>query len=103
MTILIAPILSGTLVATSARAAASASLDPLLQRALSSAAPTATLVVIAELDHVARSSDLAAIQVLGATPVGFRVLPMVAIEGTPAEIQAVANLSGVTSLWLNHP
>lgn len=85
------------------RAATVAYLDPLLQSALAAASPTAELVVIAELQHGASAADVSAIWALGATPVPFNVLPMVAVQATPSQIQALAGLPDVTSVWLNHP
>lgn len=86
-----------------ARATTAAPMDPLLQNALLTAAPASELVVIAEMSHVAGPLDLAAVRALGATPVGFGALPMLAVQGTPTQIQALAGLAGVGSLWLNHP
>lgn len=88
---------------TTAHAGSIAFIDPLLQNALATSSPTAQLVVIAELLSLPLATDVSAISALGATPVPFTALPMVAVQGTPAQIQALAGLPNVTSVWLNHP
>ena len=87
---------------SAARAGGAATLDPLLQQAMTTATPLEELTVIAELASAPSATAVAAIQALGATPVPFQVLPMVAVQATPAQILALAGLNGVSSIWLNH-
>ena len=80
----------------------SATLDPLLQQALATALPTDSLTAAAVLSRVATSTDLALLRATGAGVVPYSRLPMAAVQGTPAQITALAATSGVSSLWLNH-
>lgn len=78
-------------------------IDPKLAAQLSAAAPTAQLVTIVNFDP-ARTTPLAiANQVmrLGAGVMTFRNLSMLVTLGTPAQIQAMAGLAGVQSLYAN--
>jgi serine protease AprX len=100
---LVAIILSASNRTNPAHAGTAAGLDPLLSQALTTAAPTQPLTVIAELSGPPSALTLAAVRTLGAAVVPFRSLPMMAVLGTPSQILAVAGLAGVTSLWLNHP
>jgi len=79
-----------------------AHLDPLLTAALASAPGSGTIQTVAVLDRLPTAADLTAITLTGATPVTFSALPMVAVQGTPGQIGAVAGLAHVGSMWLNH-
>ena len=78
-------------------------LDPALSAALASAAPTASLEVIANYDETLTTRDAVsnAMLDLGAGVVQFKHLELVAGVATPAQISAIAALPGVQSVYLN--
>ena len=84
-------------------AAGTAFVDPALVAALSTALPTDELAAVAELGAAPTSGDVAALQAVGVVAVGYRMLPYAAVRGTPAELNALAALPGVRSLWSNKP
>jgi serine protease AprX len=78
-------------------------IDPRLSAALASAAPTAKLVAIVNYDP-AQTSKLAItnrVLRLGAGVMTFRNLSMLVTLGTPAQLQAMAGLPGVESIYAN--
>jgi len=78
-------------------------IDPQLSAALATAAPTAKLVTIVNYDP-AQTSKLAIVNRvlrLGAGVMTFRNLSMLVTLGTPAQIQAMALLPGVQSVYAN--
>lgn len=89
-------------VARPVSATTTAFLDPLLTTALAIALPTDSLMAVAEFAHTPTSLDLAAVRATGVIAVPYSRLPMAAIEGTPLQITALAGVSSVSSLWLNH-
>ena len=84
-------------------AAGGARIDPQLTAALASAAPTAQLVTIVNYDP-SQTSTLGIVNRvlrLGAGVMRFRNLSMLVTLGTPAQIQAIAGLPGVQSVYAN--
>ncbi|OLC77290.1 MAG: hypothetical protein AUH78_04720 [Gemmatimonadetes bacterium 13_1_40CM_4_69_8] len=78
-------------------------LDPALAAALATATPTASLEVIVNYDETLTTRDAVsnAMLDLGAGVVQFRNLALVAGVATPAQVNAVAALPGVQSVYLN--
>jgi serine protease AprX len=78
-------------------------IDPQLTAALASALPTAQLVTIVNYDPAQTSKLGIANRVmrLGAGVMTFRNLSMLVTIGTPAQIQAIAGLPGVQSVYAN--
>ena len=77
--------------------------DPALSAALATAAPTDSLAVIVNYDEAATTGDVvtSALLVLGAGVIQFKHLELVAALATPAQIYAMAGLSGIRSIYLN--
>jgi len=78
-------------------------IDPQLTSLLALAAPTQKLVVIANYDPAKTSgaSFVRRVGRLGAGVMTFRNLSMVVALATPAQIQAIAGLPGVESVYAN--
>ena len=78
-------------------------LDPALSTALASAAPTTTLEVIVNYDETVTTRDAVTNSMLnlGAGVVQFKNLELVAGVATPAQINTIAALPGVQSVYLN--
>src|SRR5437879_5285455 len=78
-------------------------LDPALSTALASAAPTATLEIIVNYDETVTTRDAVsnAMLDLGAGVVQFKNLELVAGVATAAQINAIAAVPGVQSVYLN--
>jgi serine protease AprX len=78
-------------------------IDPRLSAALATAAPTAQLVAIVNYDPSQTGTLAIANRVmrLGAGVMTFRNLSMLVTVGTPAQLQAVAGLPGVQSVYAN--
>src|SRR5256884_1817327 len=78
-------------------------LDPALSTALASAAPTTPLEVIVNYDETVttRSRTTISMTALAAGVVQFNNLELVAGVATPAQINAIAALPGVQSVYLN--
>src|SRR2546421_10781820 len=78
-------------------------LDPALSTALASAAPTTPLEVIVNYDETVTTRDAVTNSMLnlGAGVVQFKNLELVAGVATPAQINAIAALPGVQSVYLN--
>ncbi|HEX6747323.1 MAG TPA: S8 family serine peptidase [Longimicrobium sp.] len=78
-------------------------IDPLLTSQLATALPTTKLVAIVNYD-AARTTPLAItnqVLRLGAGVMTFRNLSMLVTLGTPAQIQSIAGLTGVQSVYAN--
>lgn len=93
--------LAGTVAG--AGAAVPATIDPLLVAALATAAPTDQLLAVAEYDHYPTALEVSGLGATGLATNPYPTLPFVAVQGTPAQLQAATFASGVSSLWLNHP
>src|SRR5207253_11237588 len=78
-------------------------LDPALSTALASATPAANLEIIVNYDETMTTRDAVsnAMLNLGAGVVQFKNLELVAGVATPAQINAIAALPGVQSVYLN--
>ncbi|HVG45220.1 MAG TPA: S8 family serine peptidase [Longimicrobium sp.] len=78
-------------------------IDPQLGAALASAAPTAQVVTIVNYDPGQTTTLAIANRVmrLGAGVMTFRNLSMLVTVGTPAQVQAIAGLPGVQSVYAN--
>src|SRR5829696_5958000 len=78
-------------------------IDPQLTAALASALPTAQLVTIVNYDPAQTTTLGIANRVmrLGAGVMTFRNLSMLVTIGTPAQVQAIAGLPGVQSVYAN--
>ncbi|HET7228598.1 MAG TPA: S8 family serine peptidase [Longimicrobium sp.] len=78
-------------------------IDPLLSTALAAAAPAQQLVVIVNYDPSRTTTASIARQVgnLGAGVMTFRNLSMMVALATPAQVQAIAGLGGVESVYAN--
>jgi serine protease AprX len=78
-------------------------LDPALASALASAAPTATLEIIVNYDETVttRAAVTNAMLDLGAGVVQFKNLELVAGVATPQQINTIAALPGIQSVYLN--
>ena len=79
------------------------SADPALADALAGASDTTQLQVIAVFDETLTdgATVASAFQSLGAGVIGFKHLPMVAALATPAEIDALQGVTGVTGVYYN--
>ena len=78
-------------------------IDPQLTAALASAVPTAQIVTIVNYDPGQTTTLAIANRVmrLGAGVMTFRNLSMLVTIGTPAQIQSIAGLPGVQSVYAN--
>lgn len=76
-------------------------VDPLLTTALASAGLNDEIEVAVVLPGVPTAEHLGLLRATGASVGGFQRLPMAAAKGTKAEINAIAALSLVRSVWLN--
>lgn len=81
--------------------AAAAEIDPLLTQQLSLAAPSAKIQAILTYDRAPTATDVAAARSTGVLVHEFSVLPMLAVQGTPAQIRSTFTLSGLTSVYFN--
>src|SRR5690349_4840026 len=86
--------------AVPASALGAASLDPLLQQALSTAGSLDSLTLVAVADRQPTALDLLALRATGAKAMPYQRLPMIALSATPSQIAALATLPHVRSLWL---
>ncbi|MBW3654812.1 MAG: S8 family serine peptidase, partial [Gemmatimonadetes bacterium] len=84
---------------------ASVEIDPALVEALAAASATDQLEVIVGFNPALTDGETlgAAIQQLDAGVIGYKHLPMVAALATPAQINAIQSLAGVTSVFLDVP
>lgn len=83
--------------------ASAQTLGPTLQEALASAAPLEQLEVVVtfEAEGPISSGQIAELQAIGVTGFWFRSLPIAGLLATPGQIEAIAALSSVRSIWLN--
>lgn len=76
-------------------------LDPALEDVLDDVAGDELVEVAVVLPQVPGLTDLALLRSTGAVVAGFGRLPVAAVAATPAQIDAIAALPLVRSLWLN--
>ncbi|WP_029214471.1 S8 family serine peptidase [Kallotenue papyrolyticum] len=81
--------------------AAGVEIDPLLTQQLARVAPDASLQAILTFDHKPTVTDVAAARGLGLLVHEFSVLPMLAVQGTPAQVRAALSLPGLVSAYYN--
>lgn len=81
--------------------AAGVEIDPLLTQQLARVAPDASLQAILTFDHKPTATDVAAARGLGLLVHEFSVLPMLAVQGTPAQVRAALSLPGLVSAYYN--
>src|SRR5262245_1347494 len=90
------------LVLLASAPALAAKVDPDLSSQLSRAAATDRLEVIVTYFRMPTAVDVARLTALGITSgIRYRALPMIAVLATPAQIQSIASLSTVRSVWAN--
>ena len=103
--VLFAVVFAAVVVAVPFRPAAAlggATLDPLLQQAVATAASGDALTVVAVFDRQPTALDLAAARATGAQAVPYTRLPMAAVRATVAQVTALAGVAHLRSLWLSH-
>jgi serine protease AprX len=76
-------------------------IDPVLQEVLKTASPDQLVEAVATFDHYPTPADLAAVQTTGVLVIPFKMLPMVAIRGTPIQITSLFPLLGLRSITYN--
>jgi serine protease AprX len=103
LALFVALVLSLTTVLPLALAQGPVEMSRSLRAALAGAAPTTTLEVIVtfEGNGPLTATQLDALRGVGVTGKAMRALPIAGVVATPAQVSALANLSGVRSLWLN--
>lgn len=82
-------------------AASTVEIDPLLTDKLATAAPNAQLQAIITYDHQPTALDVSAAKAKGLLVHQFSALPMLAVQGTPAQIRSAFTLPGVQSIYFN--
>lgn len=103
LAVVVAAVVLGSGIPSSAALLAlppSAPMDAVLTASLSDAG---AIRAVAILGATATPAQLTALRAAGIDATPYTVLPMVAIQGPAAAIQAVATLPFVHSLWGNHP
>lgn len=93
--------LVGPFARSTPAAAAGPEIDPLLTQQLAAAAPDATLQAILTYDHRPTDADVAAARATGVLVHQFSVLPMLAVQGSPAQIRNTFGLAGLVSVYFN--
>lgn len=79
-----------------------ATVDPNLAKRLTSASPAAQIEVIVTYYSMPADADVSALTALGITTgIRYQALPMIAVLATPAQIQSIATMQGVRSVWAN--
>jgi serine protease AprX len=76
-------------------------IDPMLQQVLATAAANQAVEAVVTFHQFPTILDVAAVRARGVQMVGFRVLPMVGVRGTPAQISSLFTLPGVRSIYYN--
>lgn len=76
-----------------------------LQSALAAAGPDDAIEVIVSFhgDGPLTSEQIAALEALGLSGIHLEALPMAGVVATPAQVEALAEVDSVRSLWLNEP
>lgn len=84
-------------------AASAAIIGDSLQRELAGLGPTevAEVIVSFEDEGPLTLAQLGALEGLGLTGIHFQALPIAGVLATPAQVEALAGLDGVRSVWLN--
>ncbi len=79
----------------------SPTIDPMLRQVLATAAANLTVEAVVTFRQFPTMLDLALVRATGVQTVQFRVLPMVGVRGTPAQISSLFTLAGVRSIYYN--
>ena len=101
--LLVAVVLALGLATLFARpvAAAGPEIDALLAQQLSAVAPDASVEAILTYNARPTAADVTAARATGVLVHEFSALPMLAVRGTPAQIQATFGLAGLRSVYFN--
>jgi serine protease AprX len=76
-------------------------IDPILRQVLATAAANLPIEAVVTFNHAPTTLDLVAVRAAGVQIAQFRVLPMVGVRGTPAQISSLFTLPGVRSVYYN--
>lgn len=76
-------------------------IDPVLLEVLQAAGADQLIEAVATFDHFPTVNDLVALQAAGVEIVPFRLLPMVGVRGTAAQILGLFGLPGLRSIYYN--
>jgi serine protease AprX len=83
---------------------AAARIDPKLTQAMQQGAPTQLLSAVVTYQSQPSPADLTALRLGGVQyGVALKALPMVGVFATPAQLQRIATLANVRSVYLNQP
>jgi serine protease AprX len=102
-TVLALVLMLGLLLPAQRVAASTVEVDSLLRQQLAAAAPNAQLEAIVTYNAMPTALDVTAARSRGLLVHQFKALPMLAVRGTPAQIQSTFTLSGVRSVYFNAP
>jgi len=94
-------VLASASLAAPAQGTTPALIDPLLQDALAAAGPTDILTAAVVFHSAPTALDLSALDATGVASAHFAQLDMAGVQGTAAQLEAVALLSTVKSMWLD--
>ncbi len=102
--LLILSLLALAFVITPSQSRAGAlTVDPVLDQRILSAAPDEQLSTIVTYEQPPSSTDLQALLSTGASIAPFKLLPMVGVLATPAQIELIKQLAGVQSIYADKP
>ncbi|HEX6290536.1 MAG TPA: S8 family serine peptidase [Herpetosiphonaceae bacterium] len=99
--VLIGLLVLASLAAPHPSRATTAIIDPLLAQTLQSTAPDTPVSVIVTFESQPTTTDLSRLIAIGASVAPLRHLPMAGVLATPAQIDLIAQLSGVRSVYAN--
>jgi serine protease AprX len=80
---------------------ANPTIDPMLRQVLATAPANQAVEAVVTFDSFPGILDIAAIRATGVRLVQLRMLPMVGVQGTPAQISSLFTLPGVRSIYYN--
>jgi serine protease AprX len=83
--------------------AATVEIDPLLSDVLNTTVATSPVQAILTFDHQPTATDVAAVKATGVAVHQFGRLPMLAVQGLPAQVKATFGLAGLRSVYWNKP
>lgn len=76
-------------------------IDPVLLQVLQAAGSDQLIEAVVTFDHSPTLTDLATVQATGVEIVPFRILPMLGVRGTTAQILGLFGLPGLRSIYYN--
>jgi serine protease AprX len=79
----------------------SPTIDPMLRQVLATTSANQAVEAVVTFDNFPSILDVAAIRATGVQLVQLRMLPMVGVRGTPAQIASLFTLPGVRSVYYN--